>query len=48
MRAQIYWKDGGNKKHYQSTFTPLLYGVAIAMILMLLLKETVSAVRKEN
>jgi MFS family permease len=32
-------------KHYQTTFLPLLYGVAIAIILCLLLKETGSAVR---
>ena len=34
-------------EHYQSTFTPLLYGVAIAIILTLLLKETGPGVRKE-
>jgi MFS family permease len=32
-------------EHYQRTFTPLLYGVGIAVILALLLKETGSAVR---
>jgi MFS family permease len=32
-------------QHYQRTFTPLLYGVGIAIILALLLKETGSAVR---
>jgi MFS family permease len=32
-------------QHYQRTFTPLLYGVGIAVILALLLKETGSAVR---
>jgi len=31
--------------HYQSTFVPLLYGVAIAILLTLLLKETGPAVR---
>jgi MFS family permease len=31
--------------HYQETFTPLLYGVGIAMVLTLLLKETGPAVR---
>ena len=31
-------------QHYQRTFTPLLYGVGIAVILALLLKETGSAV----
>ena len=35
-------------EHYQSTFTPLLYGVVIAIILVLLLKETGPAVRKET
>ncbi|MFL6735380.1 MAG: MFS transporter [Sphingomicrobium sp.] len=29
-----------NVAHYQATFTPLLYGVAIAMLLTLLLRET--------
>jgi MFS family permease len=33
-------------QHYQKTFTPLLYGVGIAIILSLLLRETGSAVRK--
>ena len=32
-------------QHYQRTFAPLLYGVAIAIILALLLKETGSAVQ---
>lgn len=32
-------------EHYQSTFTPLLYGVAIALMLTLLLKETGTAGR---
>jgi MFS family permease len=32
-------------QHYQTTFVPLLIGVAIAMLLTLLLKETGSAVR---
>ncbi len=32
-------------QHYQSTFVPLLYGVAIAILLTLLLKETGPAVR---
>ena len=31
--------------HYQTAFTPLLYGVAIAIVLSLLLKETGPAVR---
>lgn len=34
--------QGGEREigHYQSTFTPLLYGVALAIILTLLLRET--------
>jgi sugar phosphate permease len=35
-------------EHFQTAFTPLLYGVAIATILALLLKETGSAVRKNS
>ena len=33
--------------HFQTTFTPLLYGVAIAVVLTLLLKETGPAVREK-
>lgn len=33
-------------KHYQSAFVPLLYGVAIAIVLAFFLKETGPAVRK--
>jgi MFS family permease len=33
-------------QHYQSTFVPLLYGVAIAIVLTLFLKETGPAVRR--
>jgi len=33
-------------EHFQTTFTPLLYGVVIAIILTLILKETGPAVRK--
>src|SRR5204862_6413621 len=33
-------------QHYQSTFVPLLFGVAIAVLLTLLLKETGPAVRR--
>ena len=31
--------------HYQTTFTPMLYGVAVAILLALLLKETGAAAR---
>ena len=33
-------------EHYQTTFTPLLYGVVLAIVLTLLLKETGTAVRR--
>ena len=32
-------------EHYQTAFEPLLYGVALAIVLTLLLKETGPAVR---
>jgi hypothetical protein len=32
--------------HYQTTFAPLLYGVGLALILTLFLKETGPAVRR--
>jgi MFS family permease len=35
-------------EHYQTSFTPLLYGVALATVLTLLLKETGPAVRAEG
>jgi MFS family permease len=35
-------------EHYQTAFEPLLYGVAIAMVLTLFLKETGPAVRREE
>jgi MFS family permease len=35
-------------EHFQTAFTPLLYGVAIAIILAFILKETGSAVRKNS
>ena len=33
---------GGEREigHYQATFTPLLYGVALAILLTLILRET--------
>src|SRR5262249_41995895 len=34
-------------EHYQAAFKPLLYGVAIAIVLALVLKETGTAVRVE-
>jgi MFS family permease len=34
-------------EHYQTAFTPLLYGVALAIVLVFLLKETGPAVSKE-
>ena len=37
--------DKMNIEHYQTTFEPLLYGVALAIVLTLLLKETGPAVR---
>jgi MFS family permease len=35
-------------EHFQSTFTPLLFGVALAVLLTLALKETGSAVREKR
>jgi hypothetical protein len=34
--------------HYQTTFTPLLYGVGLALVLTLFLKETGPAVRRQT
>ena len=34
--------------HYQATFTPLLYGVALAIVLTLLLRETGPKARGPN
>jgi MFS family permease len=43
--------SGGGERmtleHFQTTFTPLLYGVAIAIVLTLILRETGTAVRKK-
>jgi hypothetical protein len=33
-------------EHYQTTFQPLLYGVALSIVLTFLLKETGPAVRR--
>ena len=40
---------GGDREvaHYQATFTPLLYGVALAIVLALILKETGPKARKQ-
>jgi hypothetical protein len=35
-------------EHYQTAFEPLLYGVVIAIVLTIMLKETGPAVRKPN
>jgi MFS family permease len=41
-RSLIAASAGGERgiEHYQSTFTPLLYGVALAIVLTLILRET--------
>jgi MFS family permease len=41
---------GGDRQlaHYQSTFQPLLYGVVLAILLTLLLRETGPRARKSN
>jgi MFS family permease len=36
-----------NLEHFQTTFTPLIFGVALAIVLTLFLKETGPAVRKK-
>ena len=38
--------DSLTLEHYQTSFTPLLYGVGLAIVLTLFLKETGSAVRR--
>ena len=41
--------EGGERgiAHYQATFTPLLYGVALAIVLTLILRETGPAARSQ-
>ena len=41
-RSLMAASDGGERgiEHYQATFTPLLYGVALAILLTLILRET--------
>ena len=41
-RSLMAASEGGERgiEHYQATFTPLLYGVALAIVLTLLLRET--------
>jgi UDP-N-acetylmuramyl pentapeptide phosphotransferase/UDP-N-acetylglucosamine-1-phosphate transferase len=34
-------------EHYQTSFTPLMYGVALALVLTLFLKETGPAIRAQ-
>jgi len=36
-----------NLEHYQTSFTPLMYGVALALVLTLFLKETGPAIRAQ-
>jgi hypothetical protein len=36
-----------NLEHFQTTFTPLIFGVALAIVLTLFLKETGPAVREK-
>ncbi len=46
----LHYVSGGaaekSLQHYQQTFTPLLWGVVIAIILAILLRETGPAVRE--
>jgi MFS family permease len=47
--SRLMVASGGGERevaHYQATFTPLLYGVAIAIILALILRETGPKTRK--
>jgi hypothetical protein len=44
----MHLSGGGTRElgHYQTTFTPLLYGVALAIVLTLLLRETGPGTRR--
>jgi len=49
--AALMRVSGGGERelsHYQATFSPLLYGVGIAIVLALLLRETGPAARQKN
>jgi MFS family permease len=48
--SRLVAASGGGERelgHYQSTFTPLLFGVAIAILLALILRETGPKARRE-
>jgi hypothetical protein len=45
IMAQARAGEATPLQHYQQTFEPLLYGVALAIVLTLVLKETGPAVR---
>jgi MFS family permease len=47
LRAVAGGADTMTLEHYQAAFEPLLYGVALAVLLTLVLKETGSAVRRD-
>jgi len=40
LLATVAGTDTRGLEHYQTTFQPLLYGVVVAIVLALLLKET--------
>jgi len=48
--ALMRMSGGGERElaHYQATFAPLLYGVGIAIVLALLLRETGPAARQKS
>ncbi len=47
LRAVAGGEGAMTREHYQTAFEPLLYGVALAVLLTLVLKETGSAVRRD-